>query len=133
MSFVQKMSLLGCLALSCMFLSGCGQDGPVRYSLSGTVTMPDGKPVPAGEVSLEPDGTVGNQGPATMVQIRDGKFSAPQDQGIVGGKYIVTISPFDGVAFGESLQGKPLTKTQHVEKVDFPNKNSTYDFKINVK
>jgi hypothetical protein len=95
--------------------------------------MPDGKPVPAGEVNLEPDGIAGNTGPGTTVQIRDGKFSILKDQGIVGGKYIVTISPFDGVAFGESLQGKPLTKVQHVEKVDFPAKNSTYDFKIKVK
>jgi predicted small lipoprotein YifL len=126
-------SVLVFLFVSLISLAGCGQDGPVRYSLSGTVTMPDGKPVPAGEVSLEPDGAAGNQGPATMVQIRDGKYSAPRDQGIVGGAYIITISPFDGVPFGESLQGKPLTKTQHVEKVDFPAKNSTYDFKIKVK
>lgn len=133
MNLIQKSAFFVCTALSTLCLVGCGQDGPVRYSLSGTVSMPDGKPVPAGEVSLEPDGTAGNQGPATMVQIRDGKFTSPSDQGVVGGKYIVTISPFDGVAFGESLQGKPLTKTQHVEKVEFPSKNSTYDFKINVK
>ncbi|MEQ1828342.1 MAG: hypothetical protein ABL921_20445 [Pirellula sp.] len=133
MNSIQKLSMSFFLTLGCACLFGCGQDGPVRYSLSGTVSMPDGKPVPAGDVSLEPDGSAGNKGPATMVQIKDGKFSAPRDQGIVGGKYVVTISPFDGIAFGESLQGKPLTKTLHVEKVDFPTKNSTYDFKINVK
>ncbi len=105
----------------------------VRYTLSGTITMPDGKPVPAGEINFEPDGQAGNKGPASMAQIRQGKYSLPKDQGVVGGKYIVRISPFDGNAFGESIQGRPLTKAQHVENVDFPMKNSTHDFKVTTK
>ncbi len=68
-----------------------------------------------------------------MAQIRQGKYSLPKDQGVVGGKYVVRISPFDGNAFGESIQGRPLTKAQHVENVDFPMKNSTHDFKVTTK
>ena len=114
--------------------AGCGvQDGPERYKLSGSVTMSDGKPVPAGEINFEPDHLAGNTGPGSMAQIQKGQYTLPTDQGVVGGKYTVTISPFDGVAFGESIQGKPLTKAQHVEKVDLPTKNSTRDFKVNVK
>ncbi len=115
-------------------LSGCGdQDGPVRYKLSGSITLPDGKPVPAGEINFEPDHLAGNTGPGSMAQIKLGKYALPSDQGVVGGKYTVTISPFDGVAFGESIQGKPLSKAQHVEKIDLPAKNSTHDFKVTTK
>ena len=123
------------LALSAVVaFTGCGgQDGPIRYKLEGTISMPDGKPVPAGEAQFEPDSSAGNKGPASTAQIRQGKYSLPKDQGVVGGKYIVTISPFDGVAFGESLQGKPLIKAQHVEKIDLPAKNSTLDFKVTTK
>ena len=119
------------LAYVCVTLAGCGvQDGPKRYKLNGSITMANGKPVPAGEISFEPDGAQGNKGPGSMVQIKDGKYSVPLDQGVVGGKYIVTITPFDGVAFGESLQGKPLTPVPYVEKVDLPTENSTRDFKV---
>ncbi len=126
-------ALLSLSALVVM-LTGCGgQDGPSRYKLSGSVTMPDGKPVPAGEINFEPDHLAGNSGPGSMAQIKQGKYMLPTDQGVVGGKYTVTISPFDGVAFGESIQGKPLSKAQHVEKIDLPPKNSTCDFKVTTK
>lgn len=126
--FVWTMSALTLLSICCV---GCGgTDGPVKYTLSGTVTMPDGKPAPAGEISLEPDSAGGNKGPGSMAQIKDGKFSFPRDNGIVGGKYNVTITPFDGVAFGESLQGKALLKVPYSEKVDFPAKDGTWDFKV---
>ena len=92
--------------------------------------MGDGKPVPAGEIIFEPDGSMGNSGPGSTAQIKDGKFSVAKDQGIVGGKYNVLISPFDGIPFGESLQGRPLVKVQYSEKVELPAKNSTHDFKV---
>ena len=126
--------LFFCTCLLAVSSLGCGgTDGPVRYSISGTITMPDGKAVPAGEIALEPDSAAGNKGPGSMAQIKDGKYSLAKDQGVVGGKYVVTISAFDGVAFGESIQGKPLTKAQHVEKVELPNKNTTQDFKVTTK
>lgn len=126
-------ALLALCAVGFCLLGCSGQDGPPRYKLSGSITMADGKPVPAGEINFEPDHMAGNSGPGSMVQIKGGKYSLSADQGVVGGKYTVTISPFDGVAFGESLQGKPLTKAQHVEKVDLPAKNSTHDFKVTTK
>lgn len=126
--FLSIVSLCGAITFS---LTGCGgSDGPVKYKLSGTISLADGKPVPAGEISLEPDSSAGNKGPGSMSQIKDGKYSFPRDNGIVGGKYNVTITPFDGVAFGESLQGKPLLKVPYSEKVDFPLEDGTRDFKI---
>lgn len=118
------------LGLVCLGLCGCGQSGPVKYTVQGQIQMPDGKPVPAGEISFEPDGSSGNQGPGSMAQIRDGKYSLPRDQGVVGGSYTVVISPFDGVQFGESIQGKPLRQVPYSEKVELPKEDSTKDFKI---
>lgn len=111
-------------------LSGCGPDGPVKYTIRGTIKMQDGKPVPAGEISFEPDGTAGNAGPGAMAQIKNGNYSLPRDQGVVGGKYSVIITPFDGVPFGESLQGKPLRQVPYTEKVDLPKEDSVKDFSI---
>jgi hypothetical protein len=112
-------------------LAGCGHDGPVKYKISGEIQLPDGKPVPAGEISFEPDAATGNAGPGSMAQIKDGKYSLPRDQGVVGGDYSVIISPFDGVPFGESLQGKPLRPLPYTEKVKLPNQDSVKNFKIN--
>lgn len=115
----------------CMAFVGCGpSDGMVKYTVSGSITMPDGKPVPSGEINFEPDGQAGNKGPASMTSIKEGKYSLTKDIGIVGGKYIVTIMPYDGVAFGESLQGKPLVKAPHVENLDLPKENTTHDFVV---
>ena len=111
-------------------LVGCGQNGPTKYTVNGEVQMPDGKPVPAGEITFEPDAAAGNKGPGSMAQIKDGKYSLPRDQGVVGGAYSVIISPFDGVAHGESLQGKPLRQVPYSENVTLPNEDSVKDFKL---
>lgn len=129
----KKIPMMPVLGLTVSLLGCGGQDGPVRYTLEGSVTMSDGKPAPAGEIAFEPDSAAGNPGPGSMGQIAKGKYSLPKDQGVVGGKYIVTITPFDGVPFGESLQGKPLVKVPYVEKVDLPAKNGTQDFKVTQK
>lgn len=92
--------------------------------------MPDGGPAPAGEISFEPDSVSGNHGPGSMTQIRGGKYLLPKDQGIVGGKYVVTILPFDGISVAESAQGKPLRNAPYVERIELPSKDSTHDFKI---
>ena len=122
------------IALMVLCLAGCSPStGMKKFTLSGSITMPDGKPVPAGEINFEPDGQAGNGGPASMTQIKAGKYTLASDNGVVGGKYIVTIMPYDGVAAGESTQGQPLVKTPHVENVDLPTENSTKDFVVKSK
>jgi hypothetical protein len=106
------------------------QSGPRRYSVNGAVTMPDGAPVPAGEISFEPSLEGGNSGPGSTTQIKDGKYMVPQEQGVVGGQYVVSITPFDGVAVPESPQGKPLRRMPYSEKVNLPAEDSTRDFKV---
>ncbi len=63
MKSIIPMLFLFAAVLSLSFAGCSSQDGPVRYTLSGTITMPDGKPVPAGEINFEPDGQAGNKGP----------------------------------------------------------------------
>lgn len=122
------------LALIVICICGCGpSEGTKKFTVNGSITMPDGKPVPAGEINFEPDSQAGNRGPASMTQIKGGKYTLSSESGVVGGKYIVTIMPYDGVAAGEASQGKPLVKTPHVEKVDLPNENTTKDFVVTSK
>lgn len=129
--FVICCWLSGLLALGS---TGCSrQEGLARYAVSGAVVLPDGKPVPAGEINFEPDSAAGNKGPGSLAPIKDGKYALAADQGVLGGKYIVTIMSYDGVAVGESLLGKPLVKQPHVEKVELPNQTSTRDFKVTTK
>ena len=121
------------VALAGLFVAvvGCGPTDDIqKFTVSGSISLTNGKPVPAGEINFEPDGTAGNKGPASVTPIKDGKFSLPRESGVVGGKYIITIMPYDGVAFGESLQGKPLVKAPHVEKIDLPKENTTHDFVV---
>ncbi len=108
---------------------GCAEKDDGRYDLSGNVTI-DGKPVPVGEISFEPDGKSGNKGPASFVPIKDGKYSVPGDSGVIGGKYNVTIIGFDGVAAGEASDGKELLRKPYSEKIDLPKEDSTRDFEI---
>ncbi len=115
------------LLSSVVLLAGCAAKNDGRFNLSGKVTV-DGEPVPSGDLILEPD--AGNKGPSSMARIEDGAYTLPEEQGIVGGKYTVTIVAFDGVAVGELVDGKALLREPYLEKVDFPKEDSTRDFDI---
>ena len=120
-------SRLGWLVL--LLALGCsGSDGPVRYSLSGSVRF-DGKPVPVGEISLAPDGAHGNKGPGSLVLIKNGHYRTERGKGIVGGAYRVRIVGFDGVPVGESTEGT-LLFPPYETTVDFPRQNGTHDFDL---
>jgi hypothetical protein len=113
-----------------LLILGCGgNEGPPRYEVSGSVTY-DGQPVPAGEVTFEPDASQGNQGPGSIAQIKDGQYRTERNSGVVGGPYIVRIVGFDGRPAGESLIGTPLFDEPHETTVEFPKQNTTHDFHI---
>lgn len=107
-----------------LFVVGCSggtNDGPARYSLSGTVTF-KGEPVPVGYIQFYPDSEKGNKGPGTGADIKDGRFSTPAGKGVVGGPHVVEITGYDGVPItvegeGELTHGTPL----------FPRYKSTAD------
>ncbi len=110
-------------------LSGCtGASGPPRYDLSGAVSYA-GKPVPAGEIALEPDGSQGNTGPGSMAQIKDGKYQTEPGKGILGGAYVVRIMGFDGIPAGDSSVGTALF-LPYETRLDFPCEATTHDFTI---
>jgi hypothetical protein len=70
-------------------LMGCGGgDNLPREEISGSVAV-DGKPLESGLITFQPDGTEATQSGASVVQ---GKYTIPRDQGLVPGKYKVTIT-----------------------------------------
>lgn len=114
--------------------AGCGgsSNGPERYRVQGKVTY-NGEPVPAGRISFEPDASLGNKGPGSLIEFSNGGYRTPSDRGIVGGAYVVRIEGYDGEATtidGMDLpQGKPLF-TPFETKVEFPMENGEHDFEI---
>src|SRR5262249_42607405 len=117
--------------LAAVLLGGCGTDDSARYPVSGTVTI-GGKAVPVGEVVFEPDSSRGNNGPGSVAQIKDGRYGTGAKLGVVGGPYIVRITPFDGVSNQHSSGGKPLLRAPYVVCVEFPSEKSSHDFDIPV-
>ena len=117
------------VVLAAAALAGCGDGGVKRYSVYGAVTL-GGRPVPAGEVAFEPDSSKGNSGPGSVVRIKDGRYQTEPGLGVVGGAYVVRITPMSGSPVGDSQDGKPLLPTPRVESVEFPAADSTRDFDI---
>jgi hypothetical protein len=73
--------------------SGCSEDPIGRRAVSGTVKF-DGAPLQEGNISFQPTEGQPTYGGATITA---GKFSMPRDQGLVDGKYQVSInSPVPG-------------------------------------
>ena len=116
------------LAASVCFVAGCGQSGPRRYNVEGTVTL-GGKPVPAGEVRFEPDTKKGNHGPQSRAKIQNGKYRTPRGKGPVSGPAIVRINCYDGNIGPESPMGINMAKP-YVTNVDLPQENSAQDFEV---
>ncbi len=116
------------ISCSCVILGCSSSSGPARYELSGKVTF-NGRPVPVGEVSLQPDGAQGNTGPGSIAMIKDGQYKTDPVTGVVGGAYLVRIAGFDGVPVGDSSEGTALFPMFQT-KIELPAQASTYDFEI---
>ena len=116
------------LAASVCFVAGCGQSGPRRYNVEGTVTL-GGKPVPAGEVQFEPDTKKGNHGPQSRAKIQNGKYNSPSGKGPVAGPAIVRVRCYDGNTSPEAPKGISIAKPYQI-KIDLPQQNSAHDFEV---
>ena len=95
------------LALSLVFLSGCGQT-PVR----GTVTFSDGSLLTVGTVLFENDqhtykGTINKDGTFNMGMLKDG-------EGIPPGEYRVAVIAVDPASEGEGQEPRLLTDPKYV-------------------
>jgi len=72
-----------------LLLAGCSSNG--RVAVSGTVSL-DGKPLESGTISFRP--ASGKSGSSSGGQIRQGRFQLAAQQGLVPGKYLVTVRAF---------------------------------------
>lgn len=117
-------------AFACAWLCslGCGGTQSDKYQLHGKVTY-QGAPVPRGEITLEPDASVGNNGPGTTVRIENGEYNTQGGMGAVGGPHIVRITGFDGVADGDNADGKQLFPPYEAN-VDLPKESGEKNFNI---
>jgi hypothetical protein len=97
----QLMGLVVLCAAGCT----CGDDG--RH-LSGTVTF-DGKPVAAGVIYFDPDGTKGHTGSQGYAVIKNGRFDT-RDGGrpTSPGPLIARVSGGDGVITADLDMGRTL-------------------------
>jgi hypothetical protein len=88
------------LVLAALVAAGCGDSGPKRYPISGTVTF-KGSPIEDGIISFEP---MDNEPTKEGSTIRKGKYTIPKDKGLTVGKYQVRIYAGDGTS-GEGNAG----------------------------
>jgi hypothetical protein len=81
-------------ALLAFAIGGCAArtdqvDTQPRVEVSGTVTL-DGKPLPAGTIQFDPE--AGEAGASSAAEVAGGKFAIERSQGLVPGKYRISIS-----------------------------------------
>ncbi len=99
-------------------LVGCGQSGPERVSISGTVTF-DGKEIGFGHISFVP--TDGTKGSGMTGHIKNGQYRLDAKGGVPVGKYIVKINGFT-LAPGQEPPGEIMGLDYHVGPQYLPEK-----------
>jgi hypothetical protein len=117
---------LSVFVLLAFLLTGCSNSG--LYDVSGTVTW-QGKPVPIGLVTIEPDAQKGNQGTQTQGLIQDGHFQTLPGHGAIAGPVLITVSANDGVPAPFAPHGKLLFRTYQFRR-ELPAAASTLDIEV---
>ncbi len=69
--------------------TGCGDAGPERATVTGTVRL-NGQPVKAGSIAFYP--TEGTRGPSAGGAIEDGRYRVDSAKGVVVGKSRVQVN-----------------------------------------
>ena len=123
--------MIAAIALSAS-LSGCGDDGPAKYAVSGTVTY-KGEPIQDGEIAFYP---VDGKGPPGGGPITDGHYDVEVTQGekrvqfngerdtgrtetLDDGKVINIREPFLPRKYGERSEIVTIIEPK-VNSLDFP-------------
>ncbi len=108
------------MILLMMAVAGCGgADGPVRYPVSGKVTL-DGTPLSSGVIRLVP---VDQESPGAFAQIRDGEFQFTEEAGPVEATYRVEIEAAEHTGFeidDEAAFATAMQKTGRSPMADNP-------------
>lgn len=110
---------------------GCGDaSGTPQFDIAGAVTY-QGKPIPAGMITFEPDASKGNKGPQGYAPIQDGRYDTRNNgRGSVGGPQVVVISGSDGAAVSDdNPSGKPLF-APYTTTIDLGQEPSSHDFTV---
>jgi hypothetical protein len=124
-----RQTLLALVALTVLTVVGCGEAGPQRFNVSGTVTY-NGQPVPAGVVWFDPDFSKQNDGPQGYAFIKDGKFdTAETESGPGGGPHIARVEGFDGKPGEELPMGRAIF-LDFSQPVDLPREDTTLEFNV---
>ncbi|WP_437223241.1 hypothetical protein SH661x_003133 [Planctomicrobium sp. SH661] len=129
-----KQTYIAVVVAGALAFAGCGggdQAGARRYEVEGTVTY-DGKAVPYGDISFEPDTAKGSSGPAGVGVIQNGVYKLDKSSGPVAGPLKVRIIGFDGIApQGPSTMphGQPLFETRW-EQVEQPENKAVHNFDL---
>jgi len=120
---------LGLLVLAAV--AGCGERGPERFRVSGTVTHA-GRPVQLGRIVFEPDTSRGNDGPQGFAPIENGRFdtSGPHCRGTVGGPMRVRIDGFEIKAGEDAAASGTLLFPSYEEAIDLPRAAVERDFVV---
>ena len=100
-------SLCLIFGLALIGMVGCGQSGPERIGMSGTVTY-NGEPIEDGEISFQP--VAGTQAPPTSTTITEGKYKLPAKWALVPGTYQVSILSYRPSEKDEILPGSTLDR-----------------------
>lgn len=119
------------LGLAWASAAGCGQRGPERFQVSGTVTHA-GRPVQLGRVVFEPDTSRGNDGPQGFAPIENGRFdtSGPHCRGTVGGPMRVRIDGFEMTGSEDAAASGKLLFPTYEETIDLPRAAVVRDFVV---
>lgn len=73
-------------AVGALLLAGCGDSGPKRYGVSGTVKF-KGEPIKYGTITFRAE-----NGATGGAEVKDGKYEMPGAAGLPEGKYRVAIT-----------------------------------------
>jgi hypothetical protein len=135
MSHPHWRSWLCATCVAMLFASeGCSGDGLPRQPIAGFVTL-DGQPLSSGAISFYPSSLKDPNYPVSGgAMIKRGYFSIPRWQGLVPGRYEVTINSADALKRrSRVLRGEP-GNDEAVEKEHVPAKyNAKSQMAIEIK
>jgi len=109
---------------------GCGDDGPDRYGLSGSISY-EGKPIAGGWIVFDPVG----EGPGASGNIHDGRYETRKDWGTVGGPHTIEVVAFDSAAAADpNTEGSAGTAAKPMFSCtiqrDIPKETTSLDIEI---
>ena len=112
-----------------VFPAGCGERGTQRIRVTGQVTF-EGKPLPFGNITFEPDTAKGNRGPQGYARIQDGKYDTDlAGSGPNPGAQSVFIEGYPELGTSADNRSTRLVCSYRTT-VDLPHEDAKKDFNV---